>query len=119
MQTLLDEPADVQREVISHFARFAAHLHEDGFLHRDFSSTNVLYDLIDGRYHFSLVDTNSMKCGSAVSIEAGCKNLAQLSGNDAFFANLAECYAKERNTDPIKCAQLINQARQKEASKKA
>lgn len=31
MQTLLDEPADVQREVISHFARFAAHLHEDGF----------------------------------------------------------------------------------------
>ena len=60
-----------------------------------------------------------MKCGSAVSIEAGCKNLAQLSGNDAFFANLAECYAKERNTDPIKCAQLINQARQKEASKKA
>ena len=113
MQSLLDEPADVQREVIKHFARFAAHLHEDGFLHRDFSSSNVLYDCIDGRYHFSLVDTNSMKCGSAVSLEAGCKNLAQLSGNDAFFAYLAECYAAERKADPVKCAHLINQARQK------
>ena len=117
MQTLLNEDTDVQREVITHFARFAAHLHEDGFLHRDFSSTNILYDVIDGRYHFSLVDTNSMKCGSAVGIEAGCKNLAQLSGDDAFFANLAECYAKERKADPIRCAQLINQARAKQRSR--
>ena len=97
--------------MIESFARFAAHLHEDGFLHRDFSSTNILYDCIDGRYHFSLVDTNSMKCGTAVSIEAGCRNLAQLTGDDAFFALLAECYAAERKADPVKCARLINDAR--------
>ena len=112
MQTLLDEPVEVQHEVIKQFARYVAHLHEDGFLHRDFSSTNILYDKIDNRYHFSLVDTNNIKCGSAVSIETGCKNLAQLSGNDAFFALLAECYATERKADAIKCAQYINDARQ-------
>ncbi len=111
MQTLLSQPLDEQRRVIESFARFAAHLHEDGFLHRDFSSTNILYDCIDGRYHFSLVDTNSMKCGTAVSIEAGCRNLAQLTGDDAFFALLAECYAAERKADPVKCARLINDAR--------
>lgn len=113
METLLREPVETQREVVRHFARFAAHLHEDGFLHRDFSSSNILYDKVGERYHFSLVDTNSMKCGSAVSIEAGCRNLAQLSGDDAFFAALAECYATERKADPIKCARLINEARGK------
>ena len=59
--------------------------------------------MIDGRYHFSLVDTNSMKCGSGVSIEAGCRNLAKLSGDDALFAQLAECYAMERKADPVRC----------------
>lgn len=113
METLLSEPVDTQREVIQFFARFAARLHQDGFLHRDFSSSNILYDKIDGRYHFSLVDTNSMKCGSPVSIEGGCRNLAQLSGDDAFFACLAESYAAERKADALKCARLINEARGK------
>jgi hypothetical protein len=113
MDTLHNKTADVQHEVIANFARYAARLHEDGFLHRDFSSSNILYDVIDGRYHFSLVDTNSMKCGSGVSIEAGCRNLAKLSGDDAFFAQLAECYAMERKADPVRCATLINEAREK------
>lgn len=117
MQTLLGESTEEQERVIRQFARYVAHLHEDGFLHRDFSSTNILYDKIDGRYHFSLVDTNNIKCGSAVSIEAGCKNLAQLSGNDALFSLLAECYAAERKADPVKCAQLINDARKQQKVK--
>ena len=53
MDTLRNKTADVQHEVIANFARYAARLHEDGFLHRDFSSSNILYDVIDGRYHFS------------------------------------------------------------------
>lgn len=113
MDTLRNETADVQHEVIANFARYAARLHEDSFLHRDFSSSNILYDVIDGRYHFSLVDTNSMKCGSGVSIEAGRRNLAKLSGDDAFFVQLAECYAMERKADPVRCATLINEARKK------
>jgi len=113
MATLAAATPKEQDEVIKHFARFAARLHTDGFLHRDFSSTNILYDKIDGRYHFSLVDTNSIKCGSPVSVERGCKNLAQLTGDDAFFAKLAEAYAAERNCDPMLCARLINAARRK------
>ena len=111
MEHALTLDAQEQAEVVTHFARFAAHLHEDGFLHRDFSSTNILYDVVDGRYHFSLIDTNSMKCGHPVSIEAGCRNLAQLTGNEAFFSLLAKAYAAERQADPALCARLINEAR--------
>lgn len=104
-------PADKQRELIENFARYTARLHEGGFLHRDFSSSNILFDVIDGRYHFSLIDTNSMRCGRPVSVEAGCRNLAQLTGSDAFFSLLAQCYAAERHTDATRCARLISQAR--------
>lgn len=113
LATLADAPTPVQDEVLPHFARFAAHLHEDGFLHRDFSSTNILYDTVAGRYHFTLVDTNSMRCGAAVSIEQGCRNLAQLRGDDRFFSRLAELYAHERHADPALCAKLISAARKK------
>lgn len=106
-------PDTEQQEVTASFARFAAHLHEDGFLHRDFSSSNILYDRVDGRYHFSLIDTNSMRCGSPVSLEAGCRNLAQLSGDEAFFSRLAENYARERGADATRCARLINEARRR------
>lgn len=111
MKTLLNESRAEREAVLTAFARYAAHLHEDGFLHRDFSSTNILYDKVGDRYHFSLVDTNNMKCGSSVSIEAGCRNLAQLTGNDSFFAFLAKRYANERHADPAHCALLINRAR--------
>lgn len=111
METLLQEPKEEQELVIPCFARYVAHLHEDGFLHRDFSSSNILYDKIDDRYHFSLIDTNNIKIGKAVSIEDGCRNLAQLSGGDAFFAQLTACYAQERKADAAKCAQIISEKR--------
>lgn len=113
LATLADAPESEQSAVLPHFARFAARLHEDGFLHRDFSSGNILFDKIGDRYHFALVDTNSMRCGAPVSIEAGCRNLAQLTGGDAFFASLAALYAQERGADPIVCARLINEARKR------
>lgn len=113
METLPGESAEEQRAVLAAFARYAAHMHEDGFLHRDFSSSNILYDKIEGRYHFSLIDTNTVKCGKSVSIEAGCRNLAQLTGDDAFFALLTEDYARERKADFARCARLVNEAREK------
>ena len=113
METLHEQPEDIQKEVIIAFAHYVGHLHEGGFLHRDFSSSNILYDKIGERYHFSLVDTNSMRCGSAVSIEQGCRNLAQLTGDNAFFDLLIQHYAQERNTDVEKCRKILDEARQK------
>lgn len=100
-----------REEVVRCFARFAARLHEDGFLHRDFSSGNILYDRREGRLHFALIDTNCMKCGRAVSIEKGCANLASLDGDETFFRQLAEAYARERGADAARCESLILEAR--------
>lgn len=113
MATLDKLPEAERSEVIEHFARYVARLHEDGFLHRDFSSSNILFDKIGDRYHFSLVDTNKLKCGKAVSLEAGCRNLAQLTGDDAFFDQLTRAYATARGADPDRLAQIIRAARSK------
>ena len=75
----------------------------------------MLYDKVGDRYHFSLIDTNSMKCGRAVSLESGCRNLAQLSGDEDFFHLLAQTYASLRHADPERCERLINEARKKRA----
>lgn len=99
-----------RRELIEAFARYAARLHENGFLHRDFSSDNVLYDKVNGRYRFSLIDTNSMRCGRSVGLRAGCRNLARLQGDEAFFRILLDAYARERKADPEQCRRLFDTA---------
>lgn len=100
-----------QLEATQSFARFAARLHEDGFLHRDFSASNILFDKVNGRYHFALIDTNSIRVGRPVSIEKGCANFSRLIGDDHFFENLARYYAEERHADPSACLAYINRAR--------
>ena len=108
----LDE--ERRREVTEAFAKYAANLHTDGFLHRDFSADNILFDFIDdalsSRIHFSLIDTNSMRCGRSVGLKKGCANFARLAGDEHFFRHLAECYAKARNADVDECTELILKA---------
>lgn len=40
------------REVVSAFARLTARLHEAEIYHRDYSPGNILFDYVDGQYHF-------------------------------------------------------------------
>lgn len=103
---------DERTAVTQSFARYAARLHEDGFLHRDFSASNILFDKINGRYHFALIDTNSIRIGRPVSIDKGCANFSRLVGDEDFFARLASDYAEARGADPGVCLQHINRARQ-------
>ena len=105
-----DVPLEERDELIRSFAKYTARLHEGGFLHRDYSSDNILYDKIDGKYHFSLIDTNDMSCRHKVSVERGCKNLAQLDGDESFFDRLISYYASERGADPELCREYFNRA---------
>jgi len=104
-------PPATRRAVTLSFARYAARLHQDGFLHRDFSAGNILFDMVNARYHFTLIDTNSMKCGRPVSIEKGCGNFARLAGDEVFFRTLGEAYAEARAADGDRCVRLIREAR--------
>ena len=102
-----------QTELIQAFAHFTARLHCGGFMHRDFSSGNILFDKTDGRYHFALIDTNSFKIGRAISVEKGCANLAKLTGDEHFFQLLAKEYAEARKVDADICLSYINEARKR------
>lgn len=104
--------ADFREEVTQAFARYAAQLHKNGFLHRDFSADNILFDRVDARIQFALIDTNSMKSGVAVSIEKGCQNFARLDGTPEFFDRLGTLYAEHRGADPLRCIALIREARE-------
>ena len=107
MVDALSLPASERDDLIVAFARFAARLHERGFLHRDFSSSNILYDVVGGKYRFALIDTNSIRTGRPINVERGCKNLAQLAGDDEFFNKLAKAYAEVRGEDALTCIEII------------
>lgn len=115
MSDIMELPADEREEVTRAFALYAAHLHKNGFLHRDFSPDNILFgrveDNLGSRIRFSLIDTNSMRCGRSVGVKKGCSNFARLVGDDVFFSTLAEHYASAREADPEECRRYIIEAR--------
>lgn len=94
------------KDVVVAFARYSAQLHEAGVLHQDYSPGNILFDKIDGQYHFSLVDINRMRFGP-VSVKKGCANFARLWGQIAFFEVLAKEYAAARGVDEAYCRKKI------------
>ena len=103
--------AEMPEEVTRAFAQFAARLHKNGFLHRDVSASNILFDRVDDRINFMLIDTNSMKCGRGVSLTDGCHNFARLEGSQTFFDSLARHYATARGADPLQCIALVQEGR--------
>lgn len=103
------EPAE-GNELVRAFARYTARLHEAGVMHLDYSPGNVLFDRVDGAWHFSLVDTNRMHFGP-VSVEQGCANFARLWGQPVLFRLLADEYAAARHADPERCRRLVMAAR--------
>ncbi len=99
-------------EIIAQFAALAARMHEQGILHRDFSPGNILFDQVEGRWHFSLVDTNRMYFGP-VSVRRGCENFARLWGQTCFFELLALKYAEARGANAADCLKWMLSARKK------
>jgi hypothetical protein len=105
--------ADVDscKDILEAFARFTAGLHEAGIYHRDYSPGNILFDEVQGAWHFSIVDINRMEFGP-VGIRKGCENFARLWGQPAMFRFLAEIYARERHADAAQCTQWVMRARE-------
>lgn len=106
-------PVNECREILTAFAAFTAGLHKAGILHRDYSPGNILFDKIDQKWCFSIVDINRMKFCDVVGVEEGCANFARLWGQPEWFCFLAHEYAHFRNADTDYCERLVMEARRR------
>lgn len=100
------------KEIFEAFARYTASLHEAGIYHRDYSPGNILFDCVDGQWHFSIVDINRMEFGE-VSVKKGCENFARLWAQPETFRFWARIYAEARKANPDECEKWVMDARNK------
>jgi glycosyltransferase involved in cell wall biosynthesis len=97
-------------DILRAIARTTARMHEQGFLHKDYSAGNILFEeRADGTIHVEIIDLNRMRFGR-VSMEKGCKNFERLPGTPAMFKVLADEYARVRGFDAHACLRLIEKA---------
>lgn len=100
-------PLEGHEHIVRAFARFTAHMHEEGILHRDYSPGNILFDVDEkGQVHFEIVDINRMVFDKPVGLETACRNFCRLWGKEDFFILLAKEYAKARGFDEEQCIRL-------------
>lgn len=108
-----DAKPEVYEPMAKALADFAAHMHDEGILHLDFSPGNVLWERdVNGKYHFSVVDINRMKFG-CVSMKAGCESFARLWGPKKFIVMLVSEYARLRNFNVDDALRITLDARRK------
>ncbi len=105
-------PIESKEDIIRAFAHFTAYLHTSGIYHKDYSPGNILFDIIDGKPEFCIVDINRMVFGP-VNMKKGCANFARLWGQKPFFLLIAEEYANIRHFDVNMCKKLILRYRKK------
>ena len=99
---LADAAPSLYEPMAEALARFAAHMHEQNVLHKDFTPGNILWQRDDdGTFHFSLVDINRMKFGP-VSPQKGLRSLVRLWGPKRFIQLLVRHYATLRGMDKEK-----------------
>ena len=96
---------DEVKDFVESFAHFTAVIHNKDVLHIDYSPGNIMYENVDGQYHFCLVDINRMRFGK-VDMDAGCYNLRRLWATDEVLAHIAKIYAQDRGFDEDKCMNL-------------
>lgn len=89
-------------QLAKEIAGLAAKMHEAKVLHKDFTPGNILWEIINGKYHFSVVDINRMHFGY-VSMKAGCLSFARLWGPKRFVSIIVREYARLRGFDADEC----------------
>ncbi len=102
-----------ETSILKAIARTTAMLHENGFLHKDYSGGNILFKETDGEIQVEIIDLNRMSFGK-INMRTGCKNFERLNGNEHIYTVLGEEYANVRGFDKEKCIRLILEATRKQ-----
>lgn len=88
--------------VAEDFARFVVQLHENGILHHDLNSTNVLYHQSEEGNYFSVIDINRMTIDpfeKRLTPEECFENLTRFTGLMELYEYVLRQYLRIRNWD--------------------
>lgn len=104
--SLATEGSPLPPDAAEALARFMESLHRHGFLHGDANLSNILFTrLPDGKFHFSVIDTNRSKWIKKHPTEKQLiENLVRLSHNRALLSDFARRYAAIAGLDPERFA---------------
>ena len=91
------------RHIADELAALLVSLHQKGILHGDLNLTNILYHSGNGKFHFTLIDTNRSKFRSSPSQDMCMKNLRRLTHNKELYHYIITRYAILREWDPEEC----------------
>lgn len=110
---LLSRPFPRETEILQAIARTTARIHEAGFLHKDYSGGNILFDDRQAEIPIEIIDLNRMYTGY-VDMQKGCCNFERLPGKEEWLKVMADTYAAERGFDAKACFRMIRDAVGKE-----
>lgn len=104
-------------EVLRAIGRANATLHNHGWLHKDYSRGNLLFDLLpSGEVQLEIIDLNRMAVGP-VDVKKGCKNFERLPATPHMHRVMAEAYAEARGMDADECFRLMQAYRSRQGDK--
>lgn len=95
-------------EIVQAVAAITAKMHDKGYLHKDYSATNILFRNDKEKIEVEIIDLNRMYFGK-IGLEKGCKNFDRLPQTDWILPILSQTYAKIRNLDPTECYNRMKQ----------
>lgn len=116
---LASRPFTRETEILQAIARTTARIHEAGFLHKDYSAGNILFDDRQAEIPIEIIDLNRMYVGK-VGMQKGCRNFERLPGKEEWLEVMADTYGAERGFDAKACFRLIGEAvgKEKETDRK-
>ncbi len=99
--------------ILKAFARFTAFAHEAQVYHLDYSPGNILFDQVNGKWQFEMIDINRIETHLNVGIRKGCSNFARLWGTEELHRIIATEYAYARGFNPSLCVEIALHARER------
>ena len=101
-----------QDKILKAVAQLAAKMHSKGFIHKDFSRGNILFEeQPDGSVKTEVIDLNRIRFHK-VGMEEGCRNFERLPGTPEMLRIMADEYARQRGFDPEECYRIISTHRE-------
>ena len=94
------EKIGLLKQFIKAFAAYCVDLHRHHITHNDYNKENILYKIIDGKFHFALIDVNRSNFKSHSRIQF-TSDLANLGCSPIVVAAIVVEYCKIRNWDYV------------------